>query len=113
MHINSELRLTTQVGKVVSSCSHQLRHMKFARKSLPIEAIINAFVVSRKDYCNGLLTGHMFYSFHRLHKVLNGAARLLYVALTFSHVTPLLRDKLQWLKCREESACNQTLCDNL
>ena len=69
--------------------------MKFVRKSLPIEAAKSIINVSRKDYGNNL-TGHM-----RLQKVLNGAARLLYGALRFSHNTPLLRDKLHWLKCRK------------
>ena len=51
--------------------------MKVVRKSVPIEAaksLINAFVVSRKDYCNGFLTEQMFYQFERLQKVLNGSA---------------------------------------
>ena len=32
---------------------------------------------------------------------MNSAARLIFGASRFSHVTPLLRDRLQWLRCRE------------
>ena len=37
----------------------------------------------------------------RLQSALHGAARLIFGASRFSHVTPLLRDRLHWLRCRE------------
>ena len=96
VHIDSQLQLTTQVGKVVPSCFYQLQQMKSVRKSLTVHAaksaksMINAFDVSRINYCNGLLTGQLFYQFETLQKVLNGATRLLCDAPRYLHITTLL-----------------------
>ena len=98
--IDGDLSMSTQVNKTISSCFYQLRRIKSVRRSLPMEAaktVVNAFVVSRVDYCNGLLAGITQKQLDRLQSILNASAKLLYGGTGRDHVTPLLRDKLHWL----------------
>ena len=50
------------------------------------------------DYCNGVLAGITQRQIDRLQSVLNTAARLLLGGLKRDHITPLIRDKLHWLR---------------
>ena len=64
-------------------------------------SLVNAFVFSRLDYCNGLYAIMQQGQIDRLQSVLNSAARWIFGASRFSYVTPLLRDRLHRLQCRE------------
>jgi len=60
VHIDSELTMTAHVSHTVSAWYYQLRRMKTARRSLPLKSaksLVRAFVMSRLDYCNGILAG--------------------------------------------------------
>ena len=63
--------------------------------------MVNAFVVTRLDYCNSLLAGVPSCQLDRLQSVFNAAARLVCRASRYDHISPLLRDELHWLHCRE------------
>ena len=107
VHIDSELTMSSHVSRTISSCFYQLRRMKSIRRSLPMDAaksVINAFVISRIDYCNGLYAGIAQKQCDRLQSVLNASARFLHGGSKFDHTTPLLRDKLHWLKFRQRIA---------
>ena len=85
------------------SCFY-LRQIRSIRMCLPTNAaksLVNAFVISRLDYCNCLYANIQQGQIDRLQSVLNVAARLIFGASRFSHVTPLLRDRLHWLRIRE------------
>ncbi len=58
--------------------------------------LIHAFVTSRLDYCNSLLTGVPAATLKKLQKVQNAAARIISKTRKFDHVTPILL-KLHWL----------------
>ena len=62
------------------------------------KTVVNSFIVSRVDYCNGLLPGISQKQFDRLQSVLNASAKLIHGGTKRDHVTPLLRDKLHWLR---------------
>jgi len=53
------------------------------------------------DYCNSLLAGCNKQLVDKLQRVLNRAARVIFGGDRRKHVTPLLRDKLHWLRARE------------
>ena len=62
------------------------------------ETLIHAFISSRLDYCNSLLFGVPECHLHKLQRVQNAAAHLIFQESRFCHITPLLRSLLlHWL----------------
>ena len=55
-------------------------------------------MTSRLDYCNGVLAVITQPQIDRLQSVLNTAARLLLGDMKRDHITPLMHDKLHWLR---------------
>jgi hypothetical protein len=102
--IDCDLSMSSHVSRTVSTCFNQLRRLKSIRRSLPIDAaktLVNSFVVSRLDYCNGVFAGVTQRQCNRMQSILNASARLLYGGTRREHVTPLLRDRLHWLKFQQ------------
>ena len=83
---------------VCRSAYFELRRISTIRHLLSADStktLVSAFVLSRLDYCNSLLSGcpkHL----EKLQKVQNSAARLVLKAHKRDHVSPLLRT-LHWL----------------
>ena len=104
MHNDVDLSLSTQISKTVSTGFFYLRQIRSIRRCLPIDAaksLVNALVISRLDYCNGLYVNIQQGQIVRLQSVLNDAARLIFGVSRFSHVSPLHHDRIHWLRCRE------------
>ena len=64
-----------------------------------VSFIVHAFISSRLDYCDSLLTGVGDGVLRKLQSVQNAAARLITDTRKFGHITPVLRD-LHWLSVR-------------
>ena len=60
--------------------------------------LINSFVISRVDCCNSVIVGLPAYQANRIPAVLNDAARQILGGSRHDHVTPILRDRLHWLR---------------
>ena len=78
--IDSELSITTHVNNLVKVCLFHLRQLRLIRRSLDFDAapaLIRAFIHSRLDYCNSVLSGVSNYLLGRLQTVLNSSVRLL------------------------------------
>ena len=60
------------------------------------EAIVDAYITSRLDYCNALLYGLPKYLINRFPLLQNSAARLVTLTRRQEHITPILRS-LDWL----------------
>ena len=55
------------------------------------ETLLCAFVLSKLDYCNSLLSGSPKHLLDKLQKVQNSAARLVFKARKHEHIKPLLQ----------------------
>ena len=94
------------VTKTVAGCFAKLRRLRIVLQSLRQEwqdsstRLVVTLVLSRLDYCNGVLAGLPASQLNRLQSVLHAAARLIYGARRRDHVTPLLH-QLHWLSIPE------------
>ena len=98
--IDSALTFSDHVTRLISTCFYQLRQIRFIRRSLTIDsthAIVRALILSRLDYCNGLLSGLPNTLLCRLDGVMRAAARLIFQLQYRDHVSHQMRDQLHWL----------------
>ena len=99
IYVDSDVSMRTHVSKTVSSCYAVLRQLRSIRRSvLPavLQSLDASLVLSRLNYGNATLYCLPGNQIDRLHSVMNAAARLVFSARKYEHVTPLLRD-LHWL----------------
>ena len=97
--LDSELSFNEHVARLASSCRNQLRQLWQIRPFLcqsTAEILVHAFVTSRLDYCNALLTNPAKALLRQLQLIQNAAARLVTKTRVRQHITPVLRD-LHWL----------------
>ena len=98
--IDEELRMDWHIGKLSQSFFYQLRQLRTVRQSLSDTAakmLMNAFVVTRIDYCNIVLTGASASNIQRIQRIMNAAARLLLRLPKFSHISAVMTGQLHWL----------------
>jgi len=92
--LDGRLAIADHVAAVCRSCYYQLQQLRSVARSLSAEAVktvVHAFISSRLDYCNSLLTGVNEGLLRRLQSVQNAAARLVTVTWRCEHITPVLR----------------------
>ncbi len=97
--LDRNLSFQQQVSKTCQLCYFELRRISSIRRYLTEDALktlVCAFVLSRIDYCNSLLTGCPQNLIFRLQKVQNNAARLIVRPSKFAHISPILLS-LHWL----------------
>ena len=64
-----------------------------------VKSLVQAFVISRIDYCNAILFGLPAIHVNRLQRVQNAAARLLTNTPRYSHIIPVMIN-LHWLSVK-------------
>ena len=77
--LDSSLSMHQQVTHTCTAAYIELRRISSSCQCLTVDAtktLISAFVLSRLDYCNALLSGVPQYLLDRLQRVQNAAARL-------------------------------------
>ena len=100
---DATLSMKQQINSVTSTCYYHIRRISKIRKYLTEDAtksLINAYVVSRLDYCNGLYSELPSYLLKKLQRVQNRAARLVKKLPWRSRITRHLKD-LHWLPVTE------------
>ena len=93
------LSFEKHIRKVANNCIYHLRNLNhaksyFTRKAL--EIVIHAYISTRLDYCDSLFSGLPKSTLRPLQMAQNFAARIIFNARKFDHVTPLLKE-LHWL----------------
>ena len=109
---DSNMNTRPHVNRLVSSCYYQMRRKRSIIRSLSTSmaiTLMNSFIIVRDDYCNSLLAGLPVYQTDRIPTVLNDAARLVFGGSRRDHVTPVLRDRLHWLRAPQRIQFKVTL----
>jgi len=94
VHLDSELTMKTHISKVASSCYHQLRRIHQVRWLVGqdvAQQLVSAFILSRLDYCNSLLSRLPKTTIQPLQRVMNAAARVIVNLSLRDHVKPALK----------------------
>ena len=102
--LDAGVSLTAHVSQLTGRCNCSLRRIKSCRRALSRSALVilvNSLIVSRLDYCDSRLAGCSKHLVDKLQRVLNCAARLIFKSDRLEHLTPLLRDRLHWLRARQ------------
>uniref|UniRef100_H2MI00 Small ribosomal subunit protein uS11m n=1 Tax=Oryzias latipes TaxID=8090 RepID=H2MI00_ORYLA len=97
--MDSDLNFNSHIKSVTSAAFYHLKNIAKIKNlvSKPnLEILIHAFVSSRLDYCNGLLTGLSKRAVKQLQYIQNAAARVLTRTRKYDHISPVLRS-LHWL----------------
>uniref|UniRef100_A0A8P4KSI9 Reverse transcriptase domain-containing protein n=1 Tax=Dicentrarchus labrax TaxID=13489 RepID=A0A8P4KSI9_DICLA len=103
---DQDLSFNSHIKQTSRTAFFHLRNIRKIRHILSqtdAEKLIHAFVTSRLDYCNSLLSGYPNKSIKTLQLIQNAAARVLTGTRKRDHISPVLAT-LHWLpiKCRIE-----------
>ena len=96
---DQDMSFQPHIKLITRTAFFHLRNIKKVRHILSqndAEKLVHAFVTSRLDYCNALLSGCSSKSLNSLQLVQNAAARILTGASRREHITPSLAS-LHWL----------------
>uniref|UniRef100_A0A3B1JQW8 Reverse transcriptase domain-containing protein n=1 Tax=Astyanax mexicanus TaxID=7994 RepID=A0A3B1JQW8_ASTMX len=97
--IDSDLAFDKHISNVTRTAFLHLRNIAKLRNALSLhdaEKLVHAFITSRLDYCNALLSGCSGSNLNKLQLVQNAAARVLTKTRKFDHISPVL-SALHWL----------------
>uniref|UniRef100_A0A8K9WPT9 Reverse transcriptase domain-containing protein n=1 Tax=Oncorhynchus mykiss TaxID=8022 RepID=A0A8K9WPT9_ONCMY len=97
--LDPDLSFEEHIKTISRTAFFHLRNIAKIRNFLSkndAEKLIHAFVTSRLDYCNALLSGYPDRALNKLQLVLNTAARILTRTKNVYHITPVLAS-LHWL----------------
>ncbi len=99
INVNVNVNFSSHVKAVTESAYYHLKNIARIRcfvSSQDSEKLVHAFITSRVDYCNGLLTGLPKKTIRQLQLIQNAAARILTRTRKSEHITPVLRSS-HWL----------------
>ncbi len=91
--LETDLSFSSHVKAVIKSAYCHLKNITRIRcfvSSQDSEKLVHAFITSRGDYCNGLLTGLPKKTIRQLQLIQNAAARILTRTRKSEHITPVL-----------------------
>ena len=97
--LDSDLNFNSHIKSITSAALYHLKNIariKGIVSKPDLKRLIHAFVSSRLDYCNGLLTGLYKRAVRQLQYIQNAAVRVLTRTRKYDHISPVLRF-LQWL----------------
>ena len=102
--LDPSLSLAAHVTKLTGTLYFHIRQLRTIRRTLTgdaCHALVRALVLSRLDYCNGLLAKAPDYLLAQLSGVMRAAARLILQLPRKSQVSDAIRRQLHWLDISE------------
>ena len=108
--ITDNMSLDLHMKNTCWSAYFELCHLSSIRHLFSVDStktLVSAFVLSRLDYCNSLLSGCPKHLLDKLQKVQNSAARLVLKARKRDHTLPLLKT-LHWLPIQTRMEYNMS-----
>ena len=99
VNFDSTMLMSDQVTSICQSANFHIRNISRIRMYIDqntCHAAVRALITSRLDYANSLLFGISLKDCNRLQRIQNRAAKLIFCASKYDHVTPLIND-LHWL----------------
>ena len=100
---DSSFSMSNHVSSICKSVNFHLRNLWRIRKYIDHDTchhVVRSFITSRLDYCNSLLFGITQGEIHRLQKLQNRAARLIFSVNCSVDATSLI-SKLHWLPIKK------------
>ena len=102
--LDSDLNFENPIKNITKTSFYHLRNIAKVKPFLSqadTERLMHAFITSRLDYCNALLSGLPKKVISKLQMIQNAAARVLTKTRRRAHITPVLKS-LHWLpvNCR-------------
>ena len=100
---DSQMSMSSHVKSLCTNLNFQLRNISRIRRFLDYDTchlVTRAIILSRLDYCNGLLLGSTVKDIQKLQRIQNWAAKVICQALKRDHATPYLH-QLHWLPVEE------------
>ena len=95
--MDSDLNFNIHIKTITKSAYYHLKNIsriKGLMSQQDLEKLVHAFIFSRLDYCNAVLTGLPKKSIRQLQLIQNAAARVLTKIKKIDHITPVLRSVL-------------------
>ena len=102
-YMEYQLKSQTHIAKVCGTAYYILKNVARIRNLLTPEVakiIVQGLVISKLDYCNGLLLGISNHQLNKLQIVQNMDCRVIKNLRKFDHITEAMKD-LHWLKIPE------------
>ena len=96
---DADLNFETHIKNITKTSFYHLRNIAKVQPFLSqadTERLMHAFITSRLDYCNSLLSGLPKKNISQLQMIQNAAARVLTKTRRRAHITPVLK-ALHWL----------------
>ena len=93
--LDPTLSFANHIAKLTGVAFHHIRQLRSIRRSLTIDSchsLVRALIISRLDYCNGLLGGAPAFLLARLSGVLCAAARLVLQLPRTGHISVAMKE---------------------
>ena len=101
--IDPAISFREQITGLANTCYYHLRQLRSIRRSLSFDsshALVRALILSRLDYCNGLLGGASAALLDQMNGVMRASARFILQKSRNSHITVEMNTQLHWLDIR-------------
>ena len=98
--LHPTLSFANHIAKLTGVAFYHIRQLRSIRRSLTTDSchsLVQALIISRFHYCNGLFGGAPAFLLARFSGVLRAAARLVLQLPRTGHISDAMKEQLHWL----------------